>query len=133
MNLRILCVLVGLMWAGAVKAESPNVSRIDALTSAPIDWLRLPSREDIQRYYPPDALKQQLEGRATITCSVNLRGQLHNCRQVSETPAGLSFGEAAVRMATIYKLRVTSSEGVPIQPATPVTFEVRFRPLPTAG
>ncbi|WP_372783665.1 hypothetical protein [Phenylobacterium sp.] len=121
--------LVGLvMLAGAAGAEPRNFSAHDLRTSAPIDWMRLPSGEDLLRYYPAGALQQRIEGRATISCAVDLRGRFHDCRQIGEDPQGLGFGDAAVKMAPLYKLAVRRSAEGEIAPATPVTFEVRFPP-----
>jgi hypothetical protein len=131
---RTVAVLCALMTtASASKAEEQRFSAVDVRTSAPIAWMRRPSGEDIQRYYPPNALQKRLEGRATISCSVDLRGRFHDCQAVAETPQGHGFGDAAARMAPLYKVRVeNSADGAPIQPATPVTFEVRFSPPPSS-
>jgi hypothetical protein len=134
MKWQIAAVICGLMTtASAAQAEEQRFSAVDVRTSVPIAWVRRPSGEDMQRYYPPNALQQRLEGRATIACSVDLRGKFHDCLVVAERPRGQGFGDAAARMAPLYKVRMgNSADGAPIQPATPVTFEVRFSPQPSS-
>lgn len=130
MNWQTAAALSGLvMLASAAKAETPNISTVDVRTSAPIDWMRRPSTEDIQRYYPASALQRRLEGSATISCSVDARrGYFQDCLQVSENPQGHGFGDAALRMKPLFRLAVRrSADDAAIAPATPVTFEVRFR------
>jgi hypothetical protein len=133
-RLKIAAAVAGVaMSAGTVSAEIRSFSTIDLKTAAPIHWQRLPSNEDLQRYYPPEAKLKRIEGRATISCAVNLVGHLKDCHQLSDTPQGFGFGDAAVRMAPIYKLKLeTSVAGEPTAPPAPVTFEVRF-PLPTSN
>ena len=130
MNGQTAAALFGLvMLASAAKAETTTISTVDVRTSAPIDWMRRPSAEDIQRYYPASALQRRLEGRATISCAVNTRGYFQDCLQVSETPQGHGFGDAALRMTPLFKLAVRkSAEGAAMALATPVTFEVSFSP-----
>jgi protein TonB len=40
------------------------------------DWARRPTGEDIARYYPDRAQRMEVEGRATLSCTVNARGTL---------------------------------------------------------
>jgi hypothetical protein len=130
MNWKTAAVLFGLaLSASVVKAEIRNFSTVDVKTSAPINWRRLPSGEDLRRYYPASALQKRVEGHATISCSVNQRGLFYDCLKLNENPQGLGFGDAAVKMAPLYKLNLEkSAAGDLIAPATPVTFEVRFPP-----
>jgi protein TonB len=43
------------------------------------DWLRKPTGEDMARYYPDRAQRMNIEGRATISCTVTANGTLSNC------------------------------------------------------
>ena len=76
------------------------------------DYRRKPSLEDILRYYPPAAAKKSLPGQATIDCVVDVRGALTNCRVVSEEPVGEGFGEGALAMSPIFKMRPMTVDGV---------------------
>lgn len=74
-------------------------------------WLRLPSAEDLAKFYPPEAAKAGTSGSATIGCTVAADGTLANCTVVEETPAAMGFGEAALKMGTRIKMGRLSSDG----------------------
>lgn len=134
MRWKIAALLLGLATSATMaRAEVRSFSTVDLRTSTPIDWQRLPSGEDLQRYYPSEAMQQRLEGRATISCAVDTRGYFHECLKLSEAPQGLGFGDAAVRMTPLYKVKAKlSTAGKPIPPPATVTFEVRF-PSPSGS
>jgi TonB family protein len=58
-----------------------------------------PTREEIMREYPPDALAQRITGRATVECEVTANGMLDQCLVMDEEPIGHGFGDAAIRVA----------------------------------
>ena len=59
-------------------------------------------------FYPPDALRTGLAGRASVECNVSSEGRLKGCKILGETPPGHGFGEAAVQMyETGLRLMVT--------------------------
>jgi protein TonB len=68
-------------------------------------WMRRPTGEDIARYYPKAAADAHLEGSATIHCTVLPRGSLTDCATTSEDPVGQGFGDAAVRLSKLFKIR----------------------------
>ena len=68
-------------------------------------WVRKPDGGDLERYYPQRARDQEVDGRATIECTVTANGSLTSCSVVSESPAGAGFGEATVRAASKFKMR----------------------------
>jgi TonB family protein len=99
------------------------------------DWLNKPSAEDLARFYPKAASKKGLDGRATIRCSVNAEGLLVDCAAISEDPAGEGFGDAAVAMASKFKMRPMTKDGVPVTGGI-VRIPMRFvlpkpEPIPT--
>ena len=51
-----------------------------------------------QNFYPPDALNAEVEGSATIQCTVQLDGRLAQCTVLNEDPKGYGFGTATVRL-----------------------------------
>jgi protein TonB len=46
------------------------------------------------------AKRARVDGMVTLRCTIRLDTRLENCRVLNETPTGLGFGEAAVRVAT---------------------------------
>lgn len=79
------------------------------------DWDEKPSGDDVARYYPELAAMKGLPGRAIISCAVRTDGRLEGCRIVTESPRGAGFGEAAVRMATLFKMKPKTRDGTPVE------------------
>jgi TonB family protein len=91
------------------------------------DWVRLPSGEDVARYYPTFAQWFGKEGRAVIRCQVTAAGTLTGCSAVHETPRGWGFGRAAVRMSVLFRMRpAADAAGRPVEGAQ-ITIPIRFR------
>ena len=90
------------------------------------DWLRKPSGEDVARFYPERALRMNVEGRATLSCTVNAAGSLEGCTLVSEIPDDQEFGGAALRMTRLFKMRPMTRDGVPVSGGT-VKIPLRFQ------
>ena len=104
------------MFAGALvavlmQAAPPTAPPpLDPITSRPSvitnpDWLRRPSGEDLARLYPPRAMREEVEGRVGLACSVSAQGTLSECSVVSEEPAGYEFGAAALAMSKLFLMR----------------------------
>jgi protein TonB len=49
------------------------------------------------RYYPDRAQRMEVSGKATISCTVTAKGTLESCSVVSENPADMGFGDAALK------------------------------------
>jgi protein TonB len=77
------------------------------------DWVRRPSAEDVERYYPERAQRMNIEGRASISCTVDARGTLNSCSVSAETPSDAGFGDAALRMSKLFKMRPMTKDGSP--------------------
>jgi len=91
------------------------------------DWLRKPSAEDLAKYFPDRAQRMGVNGKATISCTVNARGLLEGCSVVSEDPSDQGFGEAAIKMSKLFKMRPMSKDGAPVDGGTvriPLRFEL---------
>jgi protein TonB len=91
------------------------------------NWLRRPSGEDVDRYYPDRAREREVEGRATISCTVTARGELRSCSVASETPPGNGFGQAALQMARLFRMSPQQENGQPVEGGSvrvPITFQL---------
>ena len=75
------------------------------------DWVRRPTGDDVARVYPMGAQLRDLNGKAEMTCQVAADGRLHDCKVVSEAPAGFGFGEATLRLARYFQIRPGSTPG----------------------
>lgn len=69
---------------------------------APALILRGASQSEILALVPPAARAARRAGRSSVNCVIRSDTRLEDCRIVSETPPGLGFGEAALRIAPTY-------------------------------
>jgi len=63
-----------------------------------------PTAEDFAREYPQAAREAGLGGNVEIRCRANREGELTNCRVESETPPGMGFGDAGIRMMQYFRV-----------------------------
>ncbi len=68
----------------------------------PYRFVEGPSSRQIADAAPAAAKRGRINGMVSLRCVIGLDSRLHDCRVVSETPEGMGFGEAAVRVATAY-------------------------------
>jgi TonB family protein len=81
-------------------------------------WLQTLNPDAVAQVYPPAALKAGVtEGRASVVCSVVHDGSLIGCSVVSEAPAGVGFGDAALQVAAIMKMNPWTRQGAPVDGA----------------
>jgi TonB family protein len=78
-------------------------------------WTRRPTGDDYARFYPEGAQRLEKEGSATIECVVTTKGALVNCQVLSEDPAGLGFGEATIKVASLWKMKPHLVDGNPVE------------------
>ena len=78
------------------------------------DWLRRPDADDMARYYPDRAQRMSVDGHATIECTVNVNGTVSDCQVTAESPADQGFGDAALKLSKLFKMKPTTTDGVPV-------------------
>ena len=91
-------------------------------------WERRPSGDDMARVYPDSAQRKNLSGRVILSCTVTSEGSLANCTSSDEEPAGEGFGEAALKMAPLFKMKPLTRDGKPVEGGTvriPLCFSLR--------
>ena len=73
-------------------------------------WTRFPDGAALADYYPPRAAEDEVEGAATVQCTVmDAKGRV-SCITVSETPKGYGFGKQTEKMVESIG-RVDTSQG----------------------
>lgn len=119
--------------AGLVLALATSTS---ALAQAKTDWARHPTGADFARYYPKTAADRSIPGRAILDCDVDAAGALEHCRVVEETPLDHGFGDAALKLSGLFKMKPGTFD--PSDPArrrsvVPIIFGMAGQPLPAQG
>jgi len=73
-------------------------------------WTRFPDSNALADYYPERAANDEVEGSATVECTVLDAAGRVSCRALSEIPGNYGFGKATVRMVQD-KGRVDTTQG----------------------
>ncbi|HEY3949790.1 TonB family protein [Phenylobacterium sp.] len=89
------------------------------------DWARKPTGNDIANYYPHLATVIGIEGQAIIRCSVTAEGGLAGCTVTAESPKGMRFGEATLRLANLFRMKPMTVDGNPVSGGM-INIPVRF-------
>jgi TonB family protein len=98
--------MMSVLFAVAVAAQAPQ-------PVARPEWVRRPTGNDVARVYPLAAQLRNVSGKAQMACQVHADGTLHDCKVVSEEPAGFGFGDATLRLAKDFQMRpVSAPDGV---------------------
>jgi protein TonB len=104
------------------QAGPPVIAQVRPLPAPPAldpvirhpNWLKKPSAEDLARAYPDRALRNDIQGSATLTCLVVATGALTDCRVTTETPPDEDFGRAALKLARKFVMTPQTVGGRPV-------------------
>ena len=66
------------------------------------------------QYYPERAQRLGVGGRVSLRCTVMDNGKLTGCSTSNEDPGDQGFGDAAIKLSRIFKLRPKTADGVPV-------------------
>ena len=72
-----------------------------------------PSARQMASFYPVDAMRKHLAGRAVIRCRVPISGLLAECQIVSATDP--AFGAATLKIAHFFRARPATRYGEPVE------------------
>lgn len=105
-----------LMLAAAVAAQPvPPVAPAPARPRPSIvtrpEWVSRPNGADLTRLYPERAQRDEVEGWVLLRCNVEADGYLSGCRADQETPPDYGFGEAALNMSGLFRMKPMTRDG----------------------
>ena len=112
--------------AARAQPEHAPALPLDSVVANP-DWAARPTAEDMARYYPAMAGFFAISGLSVVQCSVSATGSVQNCRSLIERPAGLGFGQAAVAMSSLFRMKPQMVDGRAVSGATvkiPISFRI---------
>lgn len=79
------------------------------------DWLKQPTQEQLFGVWPNEAMRNGINGKALIACTVTVQGALRDCSVVEESPAGMSFGVAAIALTPQFLMKPATRDGKPVE------------------
>ena len=108
----------------AAAASPPSKREVRSPT-----WLRKPTPQEMAKVYEANALRRDLSGSATLSCTVAASGSVGGCRVQSETPGGAGFGHMALELSRSFKIKPEIVDGEAVDGGT-VSIPVRFAGTP---
>jgi protein TonB len=89
------------------------------------DWIRKPTAQNMFLVWPREALREGVSGRALIQCTVTVQGSLRDCLVLSENPAAMGFGQAALALTPQFLMRPGTIDGKPVESSirVPIAFK----------
>lgn len=114
---------------------SPEPAKVPAPTAPKVGdfpWAGGPTPEQLDKAFPPAARAAGVSGRSSIACKVKATGDLEACKVVSEFPTAAGFGQAALTVAPLFKLKPTTDDGKPLAGAIitiPLVWKAPAKPV----
>jgi hypothetical protein len=93
----------------AAPPGAPAKSQVAVITNP--NWVRLPTADELGRYFPPEATST---GLVILECEVTAEGGLAGCVALNESPEGMGFGKAALKMSGLFRMTPRTRDGVPV-------------------
>jgi len=75
------------------------------------NWISRPTALQLTRYYPSNAMENDIGGAVVLNCGVTAAGAMTNCQVISETPAGQGFAQAALKLAAFFRMSPRTENG----------------------
>jgi len=91
------------------------------------DWEKMPNGRTFRAFYPKAARKSRIDGRVTMLCGILATGALTKCSTVDEAPLGWGFGDAALGLASEFRMKRVTPSGQSVAGGTitiPMVFKV---------
>lgn len=97
------------------------------------DWKKQPTAADFLTVYPTRAMREGLSGETIINCVVTTQGVLIDCVALSETPAGQSFGAAAITLTSQFLMKPATLNGRPTPSVVSLPINFKHQGGPGVG
>jgi len=114
--------MIGLLIAAMLQTAATPAAPVTPVTSQPQSTC--PS--SWARYYPLKAQRLNKDGRVVLECKALASGVLTACSVISEDPPGYDFGDAALKMSCLFKMKPSDPSTTPPEGLT-VRFPVQFK------
>lgn len=122
-------ILAGLAMSGAALAQTGAQTPADVVEEP--DWLTNPSGADVISYYPDLVTDRSISGSVVLDCKLSATGRVDSCTIQQESPYGLGFGDASIRLLKDKgRFRPKKVNGRPVEGEVTVPFTIKS---PTLG
>lgn len=115
--------MIGLLLALAMMAD-PQLGVADPAAAHPVtegvksEWIARPSGSQMVDLYPKGARRAGARGYVVLSCIVGKDHRVSDCRVIEETPVGMGFGEATLRLSQSFRMKQFDADGKPTSGAS---------------